>query len=225
MLEIEKEIFKKSIADFNRLKQYGFILIDNHYVFNKTFFHNEFKATIIVDKNSIVTSKVVDLDTGEEYSNIKNSAFTDGFVLKVREAYEILLNDIKTKCFVSRYFCSKQGMMILDYIDETYHIYPEFLWPKHPSYGVFRHQDNKRWFAIIMLINKNKIADTSGEIEIINLKLEKQKIKELLKNKKGYYSAYHMNKQNWITLSLDDSIADDILLGLIDESFRITSFN
>ena len=138
MLEIEKEIFKKSIADFNRLKQYGFILIDNHYIFNKTFFHNEFKATIIVDKNSIVTSKVVDLDTGEEYSNIKNSAFTDGFVLKVREAYEILLNDIKTKCFVNRYFCSKQGMMILDYIDETYHIYPEFLWPKHPSYGVFK---------------------------------------------------------------------------------------
>ena len=76
-----------------------------------------------------------------------------------------------------------------------------------------------------MLINKNKIADTSGEIEIINLKLEKHKIKELLKNKKGYYPAYHMNKQNCITLSLDDSIADDILLGLIDESFRITSFN
>lgn len=222
MLEIEKEIFKNSTADFKLLEQYGFIMIDGRYVITKVFFLNEFKAEIIVNDNSEVTSKIIDLDTEEEYLNIKNNAFTDGFVLKVREAYQELLNDIKEKCFITHLFSSRQGNMIAEHIKRKYHLQPEFLWPKYPTYGVFRHSDNKKWFAVIMLIDRNKITDAYGQVEIINVKADSYKITELIKSQKGFYPAYHMNKKNWITISLADEIEDDALLKMIDCSFVMT---
>lgn len=32
---------------------------------------------------------------------------------------------------------------------------------------------------------------------------------------------YHMNKRHWNTVILDDSLADDAVLGMIDESYRL----
>ena len=32
---------------------------------------------------------------------------------------------------------------------------------------------------------------------------------------------YHMNKQHWITLTLDDSLPPELVEGLIDESYRL----
>ena len=39
---------------------------------------------------------------------------------------------------------------MIEHIKSEYGADPEFLWPnRYPSYAVFRHDDNKKWFALI----------------------------------------------------------------------------
>ena len=73
-----------------------------------------------------------------------------------------------------------------------------------------------------MNVPKNKLGlNSEEEIEIINLKLKPEEIENLLK-KKGYYSAYHMNKKNWLTITLDNTLTDEDLMKLIDQSYTLT---
>ena len=51
----------------------------------------------------------------------------------------------------------------------------------------------------------------------MNVKLDKDEITELLKTR-GFYPAYHMNKKNWITILLDDTISDEVIMCLIEKS-------
>ena len=57
------------------------------------------------------------------------------------------------------------------------------------------------------------------DIEIINIKLDENKIVKLL-NRKGFYKAYHMNKKYWITINLDDTISDEEIMNYIEESYK-----
>ena len=43
-----------------------------------------------------------------------------------------------------------QKQEIFDYIRKKYKILPEYPWKKPPSGAVFRHDDNKKWFALVM---------------------------------------------------------------------------
>lgn len=39
-------------------------------------------------------------------------------------------------------------------------------------------------------------------------------------NKKGIYIAYHMNKKNWVSIILDDTLTDNEIISLIDISYN-----
>ena len=72
-----------------------------------------------------------------------------------------------------------------------------------------------------MNLDLSKLDNNSGEVEIINVKLDENKIQKLLKQK-GFYKAYHMNKKSWITIILDDTLSDKYIMDLIDESYSYT---
>ena len=72
-----------------------------------------------------------------------------------------------------------------------------------------------------MNISIGKISQGDYEVEIINVKLNEEKIKKLLKQK-GFYQAYHMNKKNWISIILDNTLSDDEIMTYIEESHRFT---
>ena len=55
----------------------------------------------------------------------------------------------------------------------------------------------------------------------MNIKLLPEKITELLK-RKGFYPAYHMNKKNWITIILDETLEDEEIMGYIRKSHQFT---
>ena len=38
---------------------------------------------------------------------------------------------------------------------------------------------------------------------------------------KGFYEAYHMNKKNWISIILDETLDDEIIKKLICDSYDI----
>lgn len=109
------------------------------------------------------------------------------------------------------------------YITETYGAAIEYPWLRYPEYAVFRHNDNRKWFAVLMAVSGSKLGLAEDKkVNIINLKTEPAAVGSL-RMQPGFFPAYHMNKNNWITVSLDGGVSDGELKMLLDISFRLTS--
>ena len=89
--------------------------------------------------------------------------------------------------------------------------------------AALRHNDTKKWFGIIMYVGKDKVdkLNDKTKVEVINIKLDEDIIKDLLK-KDGFYPAYHMGKKYWISIILDDTLDDKYLFKLINDSYNLT---
>lgn len=219
-MNLEKEIFKKSKVEFDKLVPFGFKKENNIYKYSEVFMDSTFRADITINEDGRLTGKVIDLEIDDEYINIRVESENGSFVNKVRDKYSNILNRIKKECFMTNYFISDQSNRITNYIIDKYKREPEFLWEKYDDFGLFRKQESGKWFAIMMTLDRSKIDNGDGEIVIINVKVEPELRDSLLK-KKGYYEAYHMNKKSWITIILDDTVSDNDIEELIDNSYSI----
>ena len=112
---------------------------------------------------------------------------------------------------------------ILDkHIKEVYGANAEFPWLSAPTFAVYRHQSNNKWFAVIMEIPKNRMGiEEEGVINVVNLKSDPLLIGSLILDN-GIYPAYHMNKNHWITVCLDGSVETEKVKWLLDLSFELT---
>ncbi len=110
-----------------------------------------------------------------------------------------------------------------EYIRNNYGTEPDYPWIKYPNYGVFRHGSNKKWFAVIMDVPKEKLGLPGEEaLQVVNFKCDPILLGSLL-GEKGFFPAYHMSKASWITAALDGSVADDKMKMLLDMSFEATA--
>ena len=214
---LEQEIFKKSKPIIEEIVKYGFKKKDNKYIYETTIL-NTFKVVLTLEKE--ITGKLYDTTfDNEEYTTFRIKDNNGSFSNKVKEEYEKLLKNIKENCFKEEIFIYNQTNRITEYIIKKYNSQPRFEWDDENA--VFKNIKGK-WFGIIMNINKNKLGKENIKVEIINVKLDPEKIKQLI-TEKGYYPAYHMNKKNWITIILDDTLEDEIIQKLIDESYELVT--
>ncbi|MBP3255589.1 MAG: MmcQ/YjbR family DNA-binding protein [Clostridia bacterium] len=111
---------------------------------------------------------------------------------------------------------------IEEYINNNYDILEEHPWKEYPNFTTFKHQNNKKWFALIMDVPYEKLnIDKEGKVEVINLK----NIPELiggLRKVEGILPAYHMNKEHWISVLLDGTVPKEKVCELIDISYDLT---
>lgn len=108
------------------------------------------------------------------------------------------------------------------YIKRVYGVVAEFPWLSAPTFAVYRHQRNQKWFAVIMEIPKNKLGiEEEGNINVVNLKSDPLLIGSLILDN-GIYPAYHMNKNHWITVCLDGSVEEEKIAWLLNLSFELT---
>lgn len=108
------------------------------------------------------------------------------------------------------------------YIKETYHTNADYPWTNAPNDMVFRHQNNRKWFALVMKISKQKLGFSQDDlIDILNVKCEPDLIGSL-RDENGIYPAYHMNKTYWLTIALDNSVSDEKIKWLLDISYGLT---
>lgn len=108
------------------------------------------------------------------------------------------------------------------YITDKYGVTAERLFEKNPGFQAYRHNDTKKWFAMIMDIPKSRLGlGVQDIIDVVNLKCDPLLIGSL-RMEQGFYPAYHMNKENWITVALDGSAPDDQIKMLVDMSYELT---
>ncbi|MDA3044164.1 MmcQ/YjbR family DNA-binding protein [Campylobacter sp. JMF_07 ED4] len=116
---------------------------------------------------------------------------------------------------------------LIQEIWRRYRAKPEYLWKSAPGFCVFRHEKNKKWFAVLM---KGVSVKTLGvepgafmsekTLDILNLKIEPN-LGEILRDGKSIIEAYHMSKKHWISVILgvcDEATTYD----LIEESYKLT---
>ncbi len=219
-MSIEEKIFQKTKVNYSKLLTYGFTKKDKVYTYTTNIMNDDFKVVITITDN-LVEGHIYDLNFNEEYHNFRNENFTGNYVAKIREEFEGILNDIKNNCTTTKLFIYEQANRIAKLIKEKYGDDPQFEWEDTPDCAVFKHP--KKWYGIIMHINKNKLDPTLNEdIEIMNVKLDPEEILNLLKEE-GFYKAYHMNKKYWITFLLDDTLNDETIMDLITKSYNLVS--
>ena len=224
-MTIEEELFRKTKIDFDKVLEYGFKKDKSLYKYSKNIMNNTFRVDIEINNDGIVKGKVYDLSFGDEYTNFRIEDSEGQFIGQVKEEFKNLLKDIRSKCFNREVFLYEQSNRITKKIKEKYGDEPEFEWEKFPEYATFRNKDSKKWYGIIMNIDKNKLDGKDNcEVEIIDIKQEPEKIEHLLKQD-GFYPAYHMNKKSWITVILDDTVSDEKIMSLIDKSYSYTIVN
>lgn len=112
---------------------------------------------------------------------------------------------------------------LVGYISDVYGVSADYPFLQYPDVAVFRHNNNKKWFAVIMRIPKSKLGiDSEEEIDIVNFKCSPV-LTGSLRNETGMFPAYHMNKSNWISVALDGSADAERIKWLIDISYELTA--
>ena len=109
-----------------------------------------------------------------------------------------------------------------NYISETFSTTGEQLFAKYPSFRVFRHLSNRKWFAVIMDIPRKNLGLTGeDEISVVNLKCDTRLIGPF-REEPGIFPGWHMNKAHWLSVALDGTVADEQIKFLVDMSYELT---
>ena len=110
---------------------------------------------------------------------------------------------------------------LFTWIRQQYGTEPEYPW--HDWNAVLRHNDNNKWYGVVLEVSADKLGlPVAGIIDVLNVKSDPLLIGSL-RGQDGYYPAYHMNKENWITAALDGSAPEDKLRLVLDMSYTATA--
>ena len=96
------------------------------------------------------------------------------------------------------------------------------MWPKSPNNAIFRNKRNKKWFAVLFLdFPQNLFKSNKNERkDVINLKADPMDIANLI-DEKNFFPAYHMNKEHWVSVTIDENLSLHTLISLVDISYNI----
>ena len=108
-----------------------------------------------------------------------------------------------------------------EYCLDVYGTSPDYPFDEDFETAVFRHADNRKWFALSMRVSRRKFGIDSDEvIDVVNLKLPTEMFGSF-GAADGVYPAYHMNKLHWISVLLPDA-PNDVVQFLLNASFEAT---
>lgn len=223
-MNIEDKIFQRYSPDFNKLEKYGFRKNDYCFKYDKLFKNGVFKAVIVINSDGQITGTVYDLENDDEFLPLRiGDANSHGsFVSEIRVEYEEILVDIRENCFIKKYYIYPQSNRITNLIIKKYGDEPEFLWKTTPGSGVFRNQESGKWYLAILDVDRSKIQkNRKGIVEVALIKLHPENVVKITKQE-HFYPGWHMNKKYWITVILDETVSDDKIMELIEESHSFT---
>ena len=214
------EIFKAYQFNSKKAKGYGFIENQGVWTFSSTILQGDFLMIVTVEDGDL-SFQIYDQETGDLYPQVHMESMRGTFVGSVREACLEVLYDIRKSCFEVQEFLCPQTKRIMTLVQEKFENQLEYLWEKSPDTAVLRHDDNQKWYAVLMKTSWEKLDKArEGHVEVVNLKHDQ--VANLLLEK-GIYPAFHMNKRYWISLPLDDTLSDEQIVKLFERSWFLTS--
>ena len=109
---------------------------------------------------------------------------------------------------------------LFEWAKEIYGAEPDYPWNDWNC--VLRHKNNKKCFALVFEVNAKKLKlQEDKTVDVLNIKCDPMMIGSL-RMKEGFFPAYHMNKENWISILLDGTVSADEIKPLLELSYQLT---
>ena len=110
---------------------------------------------------------------------------------------------------------------LFTWVRQQYGTEPEYPW--HDRNAVLRHNDNNKWYGVVLEVSADKLGlPEAGIIDVLNVKSDPLLIGSL-RGQDGYYPAYHMNKEKWLSIQLGKPELDDAIKDLLSLSYALTA--
>lgn len=224
---IEEGLFERKRVILEKLQPFGFVQTEQGYVYRELILSGDFEVEVLLDKEGQVTGRVIDVDLEEEYTALHVATAVGNFVGQVREAYLAVLSRIAETCFEAQPFMSQQMNRLTRRIAQEWGDSLDYPFEKYPVYSSYR--IGGKWYALIFPLQWKKLGDfpegiAEQTVEVVNLKVAPTDVEELL-DKDGIYPSYHMSKKSWISLILNDSLSDDEVWDLLENSRKLANPN
>lgn len=110
---------------------------------------------------------------------------------------------------------------LLEWVRQQYGTDPDYPWKDENA--VLRHQENHKWYGLVMKVGGDKLgmADQTA-VNILNVKCDPILIGSL-RTQPGFFPAYHMNKDSWVSILLSGPEQDETIKNLVSMSYKLTA--
>ena len=213
MKKINVEKYKLSE---DRLIDFGFQFEENILVFQKNILNDEFRMEIKLISTDFEI-EVYDLDFNEVYSLFSVDSASGEIVTAIREEVKDVLE--KILCLESVIYED-----VLHYVKDQYNSTIVKPFKTNPDIKALVTPKGK-WYALFLDVEYNKLQKDSlvdSKVKIVNLKHIPSKISTVIDNR-NIFQAYHMNKNHWISVVLDNNIDIEYVKELIELSYVLVN--
>ena len=198
------------------LINFGFQFEDNILVFKRNILNDVFRMEIKLISTDFEI-EVYDLDFNEVYSLFSVDSASGEIVTAIREEVKNILE--KILCLGSFVYED-----ILCYAKGKYNSTTVQPFKTNPDIKALVTTKNK-WYALFLDVEYSKLQKDSlvdSKVKIINLKHLSSEISTVINNR-NIFPAYHMNKNHWISVVLDNNIDIEYVKGLIELSYDLAN--
>ena len=214
-------IFRSAKIKKDSLETAGFVKTDGTtYTMNTTVSNATFNANFTLSlSEQTLTVHLFDSATGEKYALFDIPNAHGAFVASLREEVQLLIDDIKSKCFETNDLKDDY----ITWIKTQFGAEPDYPWPDDAPYSFVFRCPNEKWFALVMKIKYRQLGLTGDEaVWVVNMKASQNEIPNLI-DKKSIFPAWHMNKNHWITVLLTAATDFEKLCELTQKSYELVS--
>ncbi|MEZ7764935.1 MmcQ/YjbR family DNA-binding protein [Gemella sp. 27098_8_92] len=213
MKKINVEKYKLSE---DKLIDFGFQFEENILVFQKNILNDAFRMEIRLVSTDFEI-EIYDLDFNEVYSLFSVDSASGEIVTAIREEVKDVLE--KILCLESVIYEN-----VLRYVKERYNSTTVKPFKTNPDIKALVTIKNK-WYALFLDVEYSKLQKDSlvdSKVKIINLKHLSSEISTVINNR-NVFPAYHMNKNHWISVVLDNNIDIEYVKELIELSYNLVN--
>lgn len=109
---------------------------------------------------------------------------------------------------------------VFAWVQKEYGTIPDYPW--NDQNAVLRHKKSGKWYGVILKVQADKLGMGGKHlVDVLNVKCDPILIGSL-REKPGIFPAYHMNKEHWISILLNESTAKEEVIGLLAMSYDLT---
>ncbi len=107
-------------------------------------------------------------------------------------------------------------------------------WENESDFVVYRHGDNRKWFALKFEVSKEQLLRLKNDdailngyvdgemVEVVNVKVDPEMIMDVVREA-GFLPAFHMNRKHWVTILLDAEVDAARMKALVEMSYNLTA--
>lgn len=109
---------------------------------------------------------------------------------------------------------------LFQWAEKEFGVKPDYPWQERNA--VLRHGGSRKWFGLVMELDRGKLGlEGQGKVEVLNVKGD-PRIIGALKGQPGFFPAYHMNKEQWLSILLEGPVEEGQIQELLRMSYELT---